>query len=180
MPSPLDNIKQGILKNNMSLVKKGYTALTGEKISVLEEPAKPPRRTRTVKNESRPKTSTKRTIAKKPVKETKTVSDPYDTENFRTAERELPEGTSGVQAKLEDVRLGRKKNKFTDNLREFKEERQLSKAPKSKSATKRPPVRYINTVCGTCRATDKVLETEIIPEATYYCRECLKQKFYGR
>ena len=159
MPTPLDNIKKGIISNDMSMVMRGYKALTGEDLSakVLKEkpkkaPTKPRKPARAVK-----------------VKEPETELELEDLEEAPAMSR---------KANLQSVRLS-KQNKFKDNRKDAAEDRKIDKLIGHGKRSKRPAPKEVTVNCDECGQECRFLETELVPGSSATCNKCLRSKFYG-
>ena len=183
MPTPLDNLRRGILEKDWGLVDAAHIALTG--VSILEEleeapVQKPARKPRTPKATSKPAKATKPKKATKPRASRKKPStaavEPQRDPNDFSMPVNLSQRTTEekVQAKLEQVSL-RKKNAFIDDRLDFNTERRMSKQPKTaRSGPSRPAIRVLTINCTRCSRPNQVMENEIIEDVSYICRDCLK------
>lgn len=181
MPTPLDKIKEGILNNDISLVNDGYYEMTGISLLSSKEPIATKRRKPKIEKDEKParKPRVAKSTAPVSVKKNKEVED------FRMPQASYEDMIKSTDievmpAKLEDVIISRKTNKFVDNKSDFAEEKKISKAPRGAINSKRPPVKNIKVRCGECNDSCVILETEYNPEITFLCRRCLKNKYYGR
>jgi hypothetical protein len=179
MPTPLDKIKEGILNNDISLINEGYSEMTGENLLETKSQRKP-------RKPKPPKTVLIREDdTNKPTKKSPKLIPTPSAEDFRMPQVSYEEMMASgevefMPAKLEDVRISKKANKFKDNSADFADEKKISKAPRGAVSSKRPPVKNIKVKCGSCGSICVVLETEYNPETTFVCRGCLKNKYYGR
>ena len=181
MPTPLDNLRQGILNKDWELVDAAYIALTGISIlAELEEVIKPVRKSRTPKARSKPAKATKPKKATKPrtsrKKPPEAIVEPQRDQNDFSMPVGVPQRNNEdkIQAKLEQVSL-RKKNVFIDDRLDFNTERRMSKQPKtSRTGPSRPPIKVLNMTCTRCAKPNQVMENEIIEDVSYICRDCLK------
>lgn len=193
MPTPLDNIREGLETGNWTLINDGYLALTGINIlGEIEEPKKAirkkaaPKKTVAKKTPKRPAKATKPKQAAKPratrKKAPTVVVEPQRDPNDFSMPLGIPQRgeSEKVQAKLEQVSL-RKKNGFIDDRIDFNTERKMSKQPKtSRTGPARPPIRSLVINCTRCSRPQQVMENELIEEVAYICRDCLKGIYHNR
>lgn len=173
--TPLELIKQGILKGDLSLVEDGYIALTGEKVTKRQvTKAKP--------------------VSKKPVpyeQEEETdefiedLDDPFRRQirsEHRQQTRELEDGTLQTEARTEKVDLSKigAFNMFEDDGETSAEYKDEDRKFDKKSATKtkvgrRKQVAKVTATCVDCSKTFKVLAIHQL-EGSFTCTKCIKRK----
>ncbi len=174
--TPLELIKQGILKGSLSLVEDGYTALTGE------------------------------TVTKKQITEAKPIPDlepmPYDLEEetdeviedpddlfkrqvrgeHKQHTRELEDGTIQTEARKEVVDLSKigAFNMFEDDgetSAEYKDKDRVfdKKSSQKTKVGRRKEIQKVTAKCVDCFKTFKVLAIHQM-EGSFTCIKCINKK----
>ena len=175
MPTPLDNIKKGIVTQNWELVDKGYKALTGE--SALSKPTKQTKKRTSVK-----KTSPKPKKISKPIPEIEEIElsmeDGVEIVKNDNTIIDLSEEKQRRQAMLETVRLT-KKNKFVDSGTDCLEDKEFDKKIIARRSERRPPQEKLILTCDDCGRTYRVPAGQVYSVGSYICPMCMKRKYTG-
>jgi hypothetical protein len=177
MPTPLDNIKKGILTQNWTLVDKGYKGLTGESALPVSTPVRKPK-TKKVQPKSKPEKKVKQQVETNVVEVIEPNSE-IELVDYSGEIIDLGETKQRRQASLETVRIA-KKNKFVDKGTDCLDDRDFDKKIIAKRTERRPPQGKLIITCDECGRTYKVPEGQIYSVGSYVCPPCMKRKYTGR
>lgn len=183
--TPLQLIKDGILQNDMNLVKEGYKLLTGESLDVwldTEELVK-----NIYKTDSKPPVKNKRKSAKKVTtkKVTKKASRPKKTSESPKQQAVKIRDVDTLLEELNDVVRSDKKITFRNNFVDFGIKDALDEKityPNTKTRGRTPVKMYsVTCVCGKVDKLPLVLAGPYIrgdssERMTYYCGQCSKRR----
>lgn len=131
MTTPLQDIRNGILKMDWNLVIAGYFALTGENLSDKSEKPPKAKSNRSQKTKAKPKAGTKvfKKEAKSKEKQGTNRASDISYEKFKVESKKEPEQTSGKRYAQVIPYEPPKLNKF-DNMPERKQEKKHTKTDK--------------------------------------------------
>ena len=172
MGTPLELIKQGILKGDLKLVEDGYTALTGETVTKKTEPI--------LDIEPMPYSLEEETD--------ETFEDPDDQfkrqvrGQHKQETRELDDGTIQTEAKREAVDLSKigAFNMFEDDGEtgaEYKDEDRVAdkKSSKKPKVNRRKEAKKVTAKCVECFKTFKVMPIHQM-DGSFTCTKCINKK----
>lgn len=156
MTSPLQQIKKGILENNISLIKDGYELLTGEVIDLSNKKTLD----KTKKTRGRPK---------------KNID---DKKNIDNKEKENYEDVESFLDEIDDEVRSSKDIKFTGRFVDFgtrDDESNKIIYPRQR-ARSRPPARKVKQKCDDCGRIDELPPALARNDMLYYCNKCSRKK----